>query len=109
MKGLFSCLVSVALLPPCAIILEIKSEALGTKSLVLREHLVIRGSSENIGPEETLDGILLDKWGIRTIIMETYPFCQRVYIKKQSSILMSRSKNEVGFPWRSTLRSNSLG
>ena len=67
MKGLFSCLVRVALLSPCAIILENKSEALGIKSLVLREHLVIRRSSENIGPEENVDGILLDKWGIRTI------------------------------------------
>ena len=41
--------------------------------------------------------------------MEIYPFCQRVHIGKQSSILISRSKHEAWFPWRSTLRSNSLG
>ena len=55
------------LYPPGAIIFENKSESLGIKSSVLREHLAIQRSSENIDPEEIIDGILLDKRGIRTI------------------------------------------
>ena len=38
-------LVSITLFPPCAIILENKSEALGIKSLTLRVRLAIRRSS----------------------------------------------------------------
>ena len=30
--------------------------------------------------------------------VEIYLFCQRVYIQKQSPILMSRFKNEAWFP-----------
>ena len=41
-------------------------------------------------------------------IMQIYSFCQRVYMRKQSSTLMSRSKNEAWFTWRSTVRSNSI-
>ena len=48
-------------------ILENKSEALRIKFLVLRENFAILRSSENIDPEEIVDGILLDKLGIRTI------------------------------------------
>ena len=55
-----SCLGSAALFPPCAIIFENKSESLGITSSVLREHLAIRRSSENIEPEEIVDGILPD-------------------------------------------------
>ena len=66
-KTVFSCLVRVALFPSCTIILENKLEALGTQFLVLREHLAILRSSENIDPEAIVDGMLLDKWGIRTI------------------------------------------
>ena len=40
--------------------------------------------------------------------MEIYQFCQRVYIRKQSSILIQRCKNEAWFPRCSTLRSNTL-
>ena len=61
---LFGCL--VVLFPPCAIILENKSDAQGMKSLLLRMYLVTRRTPENIDTEN-LDGILLDKWGIRTI------------------------------------------
>ena len=53
--------------PPCATILENKSKALGIKLSFLREHLAIQRSSENIDPEEIVDGILLDKWGIRPV------------------------------------------
>ena len=48
-------------------ILESKSEAQGIKSYVLRGHLAIQRSSENIDPEEIVDGILLDKRPIRDI------------------------------------------
>ena len=48
-------------------ILENKSEALGIKFLVLRWDFVILRSSENIDLAEIVDGILLDKWGLRTI------------------------------------------
>ena len=48
-------------------IFENKSECLGIKSSVLSEHLAIQRSSENIDPEEIVDGILLDKRAIRTI------------------------------------------
>ena len=44
----FSCLVSVALSLPST--LEKKSDALGIKSLILRVHLAIQRSSENIDP-----------------------------------------------------------
>ena len=61
-------------------------------------------------PEEIVDGILLEKWGIRTINNENLsPLSRGLYTKTESSALMSRSKNETWFPWRSTLRSNSLG
>ena len=43
------------------------NQTLGIKSSVLREHLAIQRSSENIDPEEIVDGILLDKRAIRTI------------------------------------------
>ena len=36
MKGIFSCLVTVALFLPCAIILENKRDALGIKPLIFR-------------------------------------------------------------------------
>ena len=91
-------------------IFENKSECLGIKSSVLREHLAIQRSSENIDPEEIVDSILLDKWGIRTINNENLSLLSKgLYTKIESSTLMSRSKNEAWFPWRSTLRSNSLG
>ena len=48
-------------------IFENKSECLGIKSSVLREHLAIQRSSENMDSEEIVDGILLDKRAIRTI------------------------------------------
>ena len=48
-------------------ILESKSEVQSIKSYVFRRHLAIQISSENIDPEQILDGILLDKWCIRTI------------------------------------------
>ena len=67
MKDRFFCLVSAALFPSCTIILGNKSETLCVQFLVLREYLAILRSSENIDPEEIVDGILLDKWGIRTI------------------------------------------
>ena len=103
-------LISAALFPPEAIILESKSEAQGIKSYVLRGHLAIQRSSENIDPEEIVDGILLDKWGIRTINNENLSLLSKgLYTKTESSTLMSRSKNETWFPWRLTLRSNSLG
>ena len=41
--------------------------------------------------------------------MEIYIFCQRVYIRKQSSALMSRSRNEAWLTWCSTFSFNSLG
>ena len=50
MKDFFSYLVSVALFPPGATILEKKSDALGIKSLTYRVHLAIGRSSENIEP-----------------------------------------------------------
>ena len=40
--------------------------------------------------------------------MEIYLFCQRTYIQKQSSILISRCKNDSWFPWCSTLSFKSL-
>ena len=64
LEGLLYFLVSVALFPPYAIILENKSEALGRKSIILRMHLAIRKSSENIDPWKNMDGMLLEKWGI---------------------------------------------
>ena len=109
-KVLFSCLASAALFPPEAIILESKSEAQGIKSDVLRGHRSFQRSSENIDPEEIVDGILRDKWDIRTINNESLSLLSRgLYTKTESSTLMSRSKNETWFPWRSTLTSNSLG
>ena len=60
-------LISAALFPPEAIILESKSEAQSIKLYDLRGHLAIQRSSENIDPWKTVDGILLDKWGIRAI------------------------------------------
>ena len=90
--------------------MESKSEAQGINSYVLRGHLASQRSSENIDPEEIVNGILLDKWGIRTINNENLSLLPRgLYTKTESSTLMSRSKNETWFPWRSTLRSNSLG
>ena len=62
-----SCLVSARLFPPCAIIYENKSEALVIKLSVLRKNLAIQRSSKNVDPEEIVDGILLDKWGICTV------------------------------------------
>ena len=41
--------------------------------------------------------------------MEIYHLCQRVHTRKQSSILIPRSKNEAWFPRCSTLRFNTLG
>ena len=41
-------------------------------------------------------------------IMQIYSFCQRVYMRKQSSTLMSRSKNEAWFTWRSTIAQTFL-
>ena len=67
MKKILLQLVSAVLFPPQTIILESKSEAQGIKSYVLRGHLAIQRSSENIDPEEIVDGILLDKWVIWTI------------------------------------------
>ena len=53
---------------------------------------------------------MLDKWGIRTITNENlFLLSNGLYTKTESSTLISRSKNETWFPWRSTLRSNSLG
>ena len=90
--------------------MESKSEAQGINSFALRGHLAIQRNSENIDPEEIVDGILLDKWGIRTINNENLSLLSKgLYTKTESSTLMSRSKNETWFPWRSTLRSNSLG
>ena len=103
-------MVSAALFPPSGIILESKSEAQGIKAYVLRGNLAIQRSSENIDPEQIVDDILLDKWGIRTINNENLSlFSRGLYTKTESSTLMSRSKNETWFPWRSSLRSNSLG
>ena len=45
------------------------------KSYVVRGHLAIQRSSENVDPEEIVDGILLNKWGIRTINNKIYLFC----------------------------------
>ena len=61
-KFFFSCLVSATLFPPEAIILESKLEAQSIKFYVLRGHLAVQRSSENIDPGKTVDGILLDKW-----------------------------------------------
>ena len=47
-KTFFSCLVSVALFPSCAIILENKLDSLGRKSLVLRVDHAVGRISENI-------------------------------------------------------------
>ena len=58
MKDFFSYLVSVALFPPGATILEKKSDALGIKSLTYRVHLAIGRSSENIEPQKMADDIL---------------------------------------------------
>ena len=66
-KSFFCCLGSAALFPPCAIIFENKLVSLGIKSSVLREHLAIGRRSENIDPEETADGIMLDKRAIWSI------------------------------------------
>ena len=109
-KVLFSCLASAALFPPESIILESKSEAQGIKSDVLRGHRSFQRSSENIDPEEIVDGILRDKWDIRTINNESLSLLSRgLYTKTESSTLMSRSKNETWFPCSSTWRFNSLG
>ena len=109
MKKILLQLVSAVLFPPQTIILESKSEAQGIKSYVLRGHLAIQRSSENIDLEEIVDGILHDKWGIRTINNENLSLLSKgLYTKTESSTLMSRSKNETWFSWRSTLRSNSL-
>ena len=35
--------------------------------LSLRVHLLMRGSSEDIGPKKIVNGILLEIWVIRTI------------------------------------------
>ena len=106
MKGL-SQLFSVALLPPCAIILESKSNALGIKSLIFRVHLATRTSFENTDPQKIADGILLHKQGIRTIKNGNLSLLSKsLYAKTLSSILTSRSKNQVWFPWRSTFSSN---
>ena len=58
-KSFFSCLISVALFPSYAVILENISDALGIKSLILRVHLAMRRSSENIDPQKIVDGMLL--------------------------------------------------
>ena len=84
-KVFFSCLGSAAVFPSCAIIFENKSECLGIKSSVLREHLAIQRCSENIDPEEIVDGILLDKRAIRTINngnLSLLSKSQRVRIRK---------------------------
>ena len=60
-KGCFWLLLSVALIPPCAIIPEIKLDTIGSKSLILRLHFVIQRSSENIDPYIILDSIFLEK------------------------------------------------
>ena len=109
-KPFFSCLISVVLLPPCVIILENKSDALGIKSLILIVQLISRRSSENIDPYKIVDGILLEKWGIQTIKNGNLSLLSKsLYTKTQYSIFMSRSKNESWFLWCSTLSSNSLG
>ena len=56
-KVFCTCLVSAALFPHCAIILENKLETLVTKSSVLRDPVTIWRSSEYIDPEEIVDGI----------------------------------------------------
>ena len=82
----------------------------GIKSYVLRGHLAIQRGSENIDPQEIVDGILLEKWGIRTINNENSSLLSKgLHTKTESSTLISRSKNETWFPWRSIWRSNSLG
>ena len=43
-------LVSVSLFPPCVIILEDISDALGIKSLILKVHLGMRRRSKNTDP-----------------------------------------------------------
>ena len=73
-------------------------------------HLVNQRSSENIGPQEIVDGILLEKWGIRTLNNgNLFLLSAGLNPKTESSTLMQRSKNEPWFPSRSTFRSNSLG
>ena len=45
-------------------------------------------------PEEIVDGILLDKWGIWTINNEHLSLLSKgSYMETESSTLMSRSKN----------------
>ena len=46
----FGCLVIDCLFPPCAIILENKSDALGINSSIPTVNLAIRRSSKNIDP-----------------------------------------------------------
>ena len=110
MKKILLQLVSAVLFPPQTIILESKSEAQGIKSYVLRGHLAIQRSSENIDLEEILDGILLDKWGIQTINKENSSLLSKgLHTKTEASTQASRSNNETQFPLCLTLRSNSLG
>ena len=80
------------------------------KSLILRVHLTIRRSSENIEPQKIVDVMLLDKWGTRAIKNGNLPLMSNsLYTKTLSSVLMARSKNEAWIPWCSTLSSVSLG
>ena len=65
------------------------SEAQGIKPYVLRGHFAIQSIFENIYPEEILDGILLDKWGIWTINNENLSLLSKgLYTKIDSSTLM---------------------
>ena len=73
-----------------------KSEAQGIKSYVLSGHLAIQRSSENVDPNEIVDGILLDKWGIQTTNNENLSLLWNgLCTKTESSTLMLRYKNET--------------
>ena len=78
--------------------MENKSDAAGIKPLILREHLAMRRSSENIDAESIFDGILLDIWGIRTTKNGNLSLLSKSwYTKELSSFLLSRPKNEAWF------------
>ena len=74
----FSCLVCVALIPPCDINLENKTVALCIKSLTLRLHIAIQWSSENIDPWKIVDGNqrFLQKTVFLKILQISYEICE---------------------------------
>ena len=59
-------------------------KAQGIKSYVLRGHLAIQKSSENIDLEEIVDGILLEKWGSQTVNKENLSLLSKgLYMKTE--------------------------